>query len=97
MRRIRFAEAGAQDIEEIYDYIAADNIEAADKVLSRLQARWRSLLSKPGIGSKRDELRNGMRSITEGNYVIFYQATPEEIEIVRVLHASRDITRIFGR
>ncbi len=96
MRRIRFAEAAAQDIEGIYDYIAADNIEAADRVISLLQARWRSLLSKPGIGSKRDELQMGMRSITEWNYVIYYQATSEEVEVVRVLHSSRDIARIFG-
>ena len=96
MRRIRFAQAVALDLEEIYDYIAADNGEAAERLMVRMQDRWRSLLSNPGIGSRRDELQKGMRSITEGNYVIFYQATAEDLEIVRVLHASRDIPKIFG-
>ena len=96
MRSIRFAEAVAQDLEEIYDFIAADNVQAADRVIARLQERWRGLVSKPGIGTKRDELREGIRSVTEGNYLVFYQATPEEIEIVRVLHTSRDIPGIFG-
>lgn len=41
MSRIRFTEAATQDLEEICDYIALDNIEAAERLQVRLQKRWR--------------------------------------------------------
>ncbi|MFA7338293.1 MAG: type II toxin-antitoxin system RelE/ParE family toxin [Candidatus Obscuribacterales bacterium] len=43
MSRTRFTEAATQDLEEIYDYIALDNIEAAERLQVRLQKRWREV------------------------------------------------------
>jgi toxin ParE1/3/4 len=76
VRHIKFADAAAEDLEEIYDFIAADNIQAADSVMERLQKRWQSLADKPGIGTKRDELQKGLRSITEGP-ILTEQCSPE--------------------
>ena len=50
---------------------------------------------KPGIGRARPELRPDLRSFAVGRYVIFYRATREGIEVVRVIHGMRDIDRIF--
>jgi toxin ParE1/3/4 len=47
------------------------------------------------IGRSRDDLRPDLRGFVIGNSVIFYRDTPEHIEIVRVLHAARDIENIF--
>ena len=43
----------------------------------------------------RDELAEGLRSFAVGRYVIFYRPISEGVEIVRVLHGSRDIDAIF--
>jgi len=94
--RVRFTEAVADDLEEIYDYIANDSLAAADKVFMRLQKCWQLLAENPGIGRKRDNLEPNLRSIAEGSYVIFYHTISSGIELVRIVHSSRDMERVFG-
>lgn len=97
MNRITFTEESTQDLEEIYDYIAEDNIAAADRHRERLKQRWRGLADHPRIGTKREDIKPDLRSVTEGNYVIFYRILGDDIEIVRVLHSSRDPQRAFAQ
>jgi toxin ParE1/3/4 len=40
-------------------------------------------------------LAEDLRSLPVGRYVIFYLAISRRVEIVRVLHGSRDIETIF--
>lgn len=49
------------------------------------------LLENPLAGRERRELRFGLRSFAVGNYVIFYVALPDGIEVVRVMHGRQDI------
>lgn len=95
MSLISFTKYALQDLDEIYRFIAEDNIDAADKHSQRLQARWGGLLDQPRMGTKRDDIEQNLRSATEGNYVIFYRILPDGIELVRILHSSRDIRRAF--
>ena len=44
------------DLDEIWEYIAADNIEAADHWIGRLFDALEALGRKPGIGYKRENL-----------------------------------------
>ncbi len=37
----------------------------------------------------------GLRSMTIGKFITFYQETDFGIEIVRVIHSSRNIEQIF--
>lgn len=94
MKRISFTQDARQDMKEIYEYIAEDNIAAADKHMQRLQERWRALLNQPRLGRKREEIRTGYRSVTAGDYVIFYRPLVDGIEVMRVIHGSRDIKKI---
>lgn len=95
MSRISLTGDARQDLKGIYDFIADDNIAAAHKEIRRLQERWRVLLDQPRIGTKRDDIRPDMRSITEGNYAIFYRVVDSGIQIIRVLHTSMDAVRAF--
>ena len=52
MSRISFTEPAAQDLENIYEYIAGDNIAAAVKHRQRLEKRWFVFLDQPRIGTK---------------------------------------------
>ena len=47
------------------------------------------------MGRRRPELAPNIRSLTVGRYVVFYQPLFRGIEVVRVLHGSRDIESIF--
>jgi len=54
--RLKLTRLAVQDLQEIGDYIANDNITAAHRFVQRLEQRCRSLAQRPGIGRKRDEL-----------------------------------------
>jgi toxin ParE1/3/4 len=43
------------------------------------------------MGRLRPELKAELRSLSTGNYVVFYLAMEDGIDLVRVLHGSRDI------
>jgi toxin ParE1/3/4 len=85
-----------QDIDEILIYIAADNIDAALAFNERLTHLFEMLAENPKAGRERPELKEDLRSIPEGNCLIFYRKWAREIAIVRVLHGARDLEEIFS-
>ena len=96
MKRLVLTEDAILDFELIYEYIAKDNPAAAERHREKLKACCRMLLDQPRIGSTRSDIRPDMRSISEGNYVIYYRPIGAGIEIVRVLHGSQDPERAFS-
>lgn len=83
-----------RDLEEIWDYIAADNPDAAERCLRQIDARFQLLAQNPFIGRERKDLAAGLRSSVVGNYVLFYRplASGNGVEIVRVIEGHRNIT-----
>ena len=97
MARLTISAHARADLEEIRDYIAKDNPGAARGVVLRLRATGRKLAQTPGIGRSREEdLRPGLLSFPVGSHVLFYQAQPDGILLVRVLHGGRDLPAIFS-
>ncbi|HEY3137292.1 MAG TPA: type II toxin-antitoxin system RelE/ParE family toxin [Blastocatellia bacterium] len=95
MKRVIVSRAARSDLVEIWEYIASENIEAADRVRSEIRARFEMLLKFPEIGRRRDELKKGLRSFPVERYLVFYFVTKSDIRIARVLHGARDIESIF--
>ena len=83
------------DLVEIWDYVADDSEARADAFVDMIDQKLLALASSPGMGRARDEIAEGLRSFPVGRYVIFYRPIPEGVEIVRVLHGSRDIDVLF--
>ncbi|MEA2910351.1 MAG: toxin ParE1/3/4 [Bradyrhizobium sp.] len=79
------------DLDSIWNYIAADNIKAADKLVTRIGAVFEMLVQNPLAGRERPELAQGLRSFAVGNYVIFYIAGSNSIEVVRVMSSRQDV------
>lgn len=90
--KIVFAPECRQDLREIFKYIAEDKLDAAIDFVRCLRQRCINLAPMPNVGRKREEIHQGYRSITEGEYVIFYQLMPDEsLEIKRIIHSKRDL------
>jgi toxin ParE1/3/4 len=83
------------DLAEIWAYIAEDSPERADAFADLLTTKLEALARRPRMGRLRPELAEDIRSFTVGRYVIFYGAISRRVEVVRVLHGSRDIEAIF--
>jgi toxin ParE1/3/4 len=91
MKRLRISSLARLDLDENYDRIKRDKPSAATRWLKRTMDQFLSLAKNPQIGAARDEIRPGLRSISQGNYVIYYRIRNADLEIVRVLHGARDI------
>ena len=96
MLRILSTAESLQDLDDIWDYIAKDNLTAADNLIDQLQRRFLMLAEFPLMGEAQPLLADGTcRRFVDGNYVIYYRPQKKAILIVRILHGSRDETRQF--
>ena len=91
-----------RDINNQFEYIAKDNLETAIRFYEAAFRAFDVLLTNPHIGPARDfgnpELKDIRIWLVKGfeKYLIFYRATDERVEILRVLHAARDIDSILS-
>ena len=97
----RLSRLANADLEEIVDFIAAENPEAAVHVLEKLHETFALLAREPGVGLLRDDLHRNLRIFTPSrpahNYVVFYYPIPDGIEVADVIHARRDWIGMFTR
>jgi toxin ParE1/3/4 len=80
-----------QDLIEIYTHISGDNPIAAEKLVRSINSKCESLARNPMIGRARPELREDLRSFPYGAYLILYRSVDGGVEIVRVVHAARNL------
>ncbi len=85
------------EIDDIAEYIAAESLEAATRFLESAEQTFSRISEQPGIGSSRyahiaylDGLRFWPVPCFE-KYLVFYIERQDRIDVLRVLHGSRDI------
>lgn len=101
MIRARFSPKAGRDLGEVFQHIAVDNPEAAERVRQ-------TILNTADFLSQHRELGRRIRKAAPRhvqirwfvvpkfrNYLIFYQPFQETIMVIRVLHAAQDWTRFF--
>jgi plasmid stabilization system protein ParE len=87
-----------RDLEQIWEYIAADSINAADRWIARLFEAFEALSRAPLMGHRREELTD--RPVffwPVGSYLIIYMAARQPIEILAVTQGSRHIPEFLRR
>jgi toxin ParE1/3/4 len=95
MAQARILRSALADLDQIWLYIAQDNINAAEKLVSSIEAAANRLARMPGIGQKRDELQPGLLSYPLGNYILFYSRTMVGIDLLHVYHGARNFEELF--
>jgi plasmid stabilization system protein ParE len=96
MARFVLTPAARADLAEISDYISKDNPDAANRVLDELRAAMRKLAEMPEMGhSRRDLASESLRFWPLYSYLIIYRPEARPLQVVRVLHGSRDVHRIL--
>jgi plasmid stabilization system protein ParE len=82
--------AAYDDLDEIWEYIAADSLDAADRVREEIYEAIQSLVPFPRIGHSRPDLTSGpLRFQTVGEYVIAYAPDEKPLVVIAVLHGRR--------
>jgi plasmid stabilization system protein ParE len=79
------------DLDEIWEYIADDNIDAADGVLADIHSTLTTLAASPRIGHRRPDLteRPLRFHVVRDEYLIAYAPDERPLWVVAVFHGRR--------
>jgi antitoxin ParD1/3/4/toxin ParE1/3/4 len=78
-------------LDEIWEYIAADNLDAADRVREEIFEKIRSLVAFPHQGHSRTDLTSKpLRFQSVRDFVIAYVPEEKPLVIIAVLHGRRN-------
>ena len=96
--KILYSRAALDDLDEIFSYIAKDNVIIAEILLEKFNESILKLSNFPNLGSvlSADEftlISDGYRFLVVHPYIIFYRIIEESIVIHRILHGRRDYLR----
>jgi toxin ParE1/3/4 len=83
-----------QDLIDILNYLDRHSVAAADRFADQFDRQARLLARFPKMGASKEKLFPEMRSSVVGKYILFYRPCPNGIEILRVLHGSRNFSNI---
>ncbi len=80
------------DLDEIWEYIAEDNIGAADRVLAEIHAVLRTLAASPHIGHRRLDLttRPLRFHVAREQYLIAYAPYEKPLWVLGIFHGRRN-------
>ena len=79
------------DLDEIWEYIAADSLDAADRVREEIYEAIQSLVPFPYIGHSRPDLTSKpLRFQSVREYVIVYAPDEKPPAVIAVLHGRRN-------
>jgi len=95
MNRPYFSPSSLRDLREILEHIALDKPGAALQYVEKLEEECWLLSRNPTVGTLRDDLYPQLRLWSVGNYVICFRAAADGVEIIRVVHGSRDFDSLF--
>ena len=84
------------DLRQITQYIARDNLLAAMNWLDETRDTCDLLATQPAIGQGVQTKRFGaIRRHVSGNYLIYYRPTTGGIEVLMVVHGAREQERLI--
>ena len=80
-----------KDLEEIWEYIAADSLDAADRVREEIYEAIQSLVPFPHIGHSRPDLTaRPLLFQSVRDYVIAYASEEKPLTVIAALHGRRN-------
>jgi toxin ParE1/3/4 len=94
----RLAPRAETDLDDVWLYVARESsIETANHLIDTITDRFLILARFPYLGRSREEdFGPGCRSLAVGDYVIVYCIENQDVLVLRVLHARRQLKALFG-
>ena len=90
-----WSDVAEADLEDIYDYIARDVPYYAEQFTDKLIEAVGALAEHPRLGRPVPEARerDDVRELIFHSYRVIYLIQPDQVNIVSVIHGSRDLTQ----
>lgn len=102
MKRILIFPRAEQDLDELAEHIAKDNLDRALGLFTAAAAAFQRLSEMSDIGAKREFRDSRLTNLRMWpipqypNVLVFYDVLGNDLRIVRILHSSRDIEKLFS-
>lgn len=95
MVKIVWTELSLLDLKEIFDYIAANSQRYATITTNKIYQKVQVIAENPFTGKIVDEFNEkSIRELIEGKYRIIYKTkTNSQVDILRIYHSARLLTR----
>ena len=94
MAEISWTEEAHRWLTDIFEYVAAENPQAATRTVQGIYERVQDLTRFPEIGSRYAASSRRVRILLYGHYRIAYLIKDDgNIDVLGVFHGSLDITR----
>ena len=84
------------DLREIKDYFEQSIKISAAKILQHINKSMNLIAGHPGLGAPADDLALGCRVFVAKNYLIIYREVSDGIVVSRIVHGSRDLSKLTG-
>jgi plasmid stabilization system protein ParE len=98
MSRFVLSPAARLDLIEIWNYYAIEvgDADLADRMRDEIFGGIRAAAHRPGIGHfRRDLADEPLRFWRVRSHLIIYRSETKPIQVVRVLHAARDLRAVL--
>jgi toxin ParE1/3/4 len=94
MARVAWTDESQSWLRDIFDYIAADNPEAAARTVQGIFDRAQALADFPEMGARYWASDRHVRVLLYGHYRIAYLVREDgDVDILGVFHGALDISR----
>jgi addiction module RelE/StbE family toxin len=90
--KVFWTETAVNHLSSIYNYISQNSPQYAQRLVERLTRRSEQIANFPFSGRLVPEFETEqIREVIEGSYRIIYYIKPEQIDVIAVLYAARNI------
>lgn len=79
-----------RDADEIWTFIAVDNVDAADRVIARFHSAVLALGEQPKMGRKGRTRGTREFAVSGTPYILIYEIATDIIQIRRIIHGAQD-------
>ena len=91
--KLIWTDPSIEDLRAVRDYIARDSDYYAADLVAQLVLSVEKLLRFPRLGRVVPEAQDeNIRQLVHQNYRIIYRIAGERVEILTIVHGSRDLT-----
>ena len=95
MSSYSFTDVAVQDLDNICEYIARQNLKAASQLFDAIRKKCKLVANFPNMGKNYKKLATNLRGFVVEDYVVFYYPREDGIDIVRVISGYRDFESLF--
>jgi addiction module RelE/StbE family toxin len=94
--RIVWTHRAITHLQEIATYIRAENPSAARRIHQQIRRATRRLVRYPRSGRMVPEIESEqVRELIVGHYRIIYEVTETQVEILAIVHGTRDLPSLW--